>query len=326
MIENALREGLSAGCLTQSSNETEGLSDWEVSLDLDQWRAFTRVLLEHTPTPQVHAVVDTTHGLLWACDLDQEHRLLQGRLRDQLCSETTPTGGGHDLPSATVDGIGVQSDIHDVEPNASHVLLTQRSFLCGPLESTVDVLLDFDEILHALRLVNHYVSTLGLWAPTPDLPRCIFVPIELLTHELRALLHLSLGARFAVLDGLAKLVRHRLCCEIDPIVLVGRLCQASHRRCIVDGLSIRDHWVRDDELALSVLLAKILQANLHMQLTASRNHVLTALLGRAHHQRVGLRKLLQTFDELWQLLSVLDLHCYLHHWRHTVLHVSNVVS
>merc|ERR1712242_97404 len=63
VIEHALREGLSTGCLAQSSDETEGLGDWEVSLDLDQWRALTRVLLENTPAPQIHAVVDTTHGL-----------------------------------------------------------------------------------------------------------------------------------------------------------------------------------------------------------------------------------------------------------------------
>merc|ERR1711920_550959 len=228
MIEHALREGLSAGCLTQSSDEAEGLGDREVSLDLDQWRALTRVLLENTPAPQVHAIIDTTHGLLWACDLNQEHGLLQSRLRDQLCSETAPTCGGHNLPSTTVNGIGVQSDIHNVEPNASHVLLTQWSFFCGPLESTVDVLLDFDEILHALRLVNHHVSTLGFWAPAPDLPSCVFVPIELLAHELRALLHFGLGARLSILNGCAELVGHGLRREVDPIVLVGRLRQARH--------------------------------------------------------------------------------------------------
>merc|ERR1711920_1079132 len=90
MIEHALREGLSAGCLAQSSDETEGLGDWEVSFDLDQWSALTRVLLENTPAPQVHAIVDTAHGLLWTCDLNQEHRLLQSRLRDHLCSEAAP--------------------------------------------------------------------------------------------------------------------------------------------------------------------------------------------------------------------------------------------
>mmetsp|Transcript_7859 Transcript_7859/g.18043 ORF Transcript_7859/g.18043 Transcript_7859/m.18043 type:complete len:263 (+) Transcript_7859:1073-1861(+) len=54
--------------------------------------------------------------------------------------------------------------------------------------------------------------------------------------------------------------------------------------------------------------------------------MLSTFLCGAHNQWVGLREFLEALNELWQVLAILDLHCHLHHWRHAVLHVRDVVS
>merc|ERR1719162_414670 len=69
MIEDTLWECLSAGLLAQHGHETERLRHWQVGLHLHQRRALTGVLLEDAPAPQIHAIVHSAHGILWASDL-----------------------------------------------------------------------------------------------------------------------------------------------------------------------------------------------------------------------------------------------------------------
>merc|ERR1712039_470890 len=148
VVEDALRECLAAGLLTQRRHKAEGLSDWQVRLHLDEGRALTRVLLKHAAAPQVHARVDTAHGLLRARDIDQEDRLLERWLGRHLRRKAAPACRRHDLASATVDRIGVERHIHDVEADTTHVLLAQWPLLRRPLKGAVHVLLDLIEVPH----------------------------------------------------------------------------------------------------------------------------------------------------------------------------------
>merc|ERR1712217_187166 len=87
VVEDALRECLATGLLTQCGHEAERLRDGEMRLHLDERSALTRILLEDATAAQVHARVDAAHGLLRACDLDQENWLLKCRLCRHLCGE-----------------------------------------------------------------------------------------------------------------------------------------------------------------------------------------------------------------------------------------------
>jgi len=119
----------------------------------------------------------------------------------------------------------VQGDVHDIEADATHILLAERALLGGPLEGTVHVLLDLEKVLHSGRLINDDVGSIGLGSPAPNLPGSILVPLELLTQELGSLLHLGFGTCLAILNGCTKFVRHRLGNEVQAVVLVRRLGQ-----------------------------------------------------------------------------------------------------
>merc|ERR1712125_89977 len=123
VVKHALRECLATRLLAQRRDEAEGLCDGQVRLHLDQGSSLARVLLKDASSPQVHAAVDAAHGLLRASDLHQEDWFLQRWLPLHLCCEAGTASWGHDLPCTSVDRIGVQRDICQVEADATHVLL-----------------------------------------------------------------------------------------------------------------------------------------------------------------------------------------------------------
>merc|ERR1712136_686964 len=167
MIEHALRESLSARLLTQRRDETERFCNRQMRFDLHQWSSLSRVLLENASTTHVHTPIHTAHRFLRTCDFHQEHWLLERGLCCEFRRKTTSPGGWHDLPRPSVNRIGVERHVHDVETDSAHVLLTQRPLLSRPLEGTVNMLLDLDEILHTLRRIDNDICTLCFWAITP---------------------------------------------------------------------------------------------------------------------------------------------------------------
>ena len=52
-----------------------------------------------------------------------------------------------------MDEIGMESAIHEVEADAMHVLLAEKTFFDGPLGGGSDMLLDFEHVLHSSALV-----------------------------------------------------------------------------------------------------------------------------------------------------------------------------
>lgn len=64
----------------------------------------------------------------------------------------------------------------DVDPDSSHVLLTQDSLVCGPLESSDDGILDLVQVLHSLGDVHHSVRSGLVRSETPDFTCVVNVP------------------------------------------------------------------------------------------------------------------------------------------------------
>merc|ERR1712139_256224 len=96
-----------------------------------------------------------------------------------------------------MDGIGMERHVHEVESDATHVLLGQRALLGCPLESTVHMLLDLNQVLHTHSLVHHDVRTVSLWTPAPDFRGRTLIPIKFLLQELSSFLRVSLGSKGA---------------------------------------------------------------------------------------------------------------------------------
>jgi hypothetical protein len=75
------------------------------------------------------ATIDTTYSIIRALNFDQEDWLLEAGLGSELSSEEDTSGSWGNLTTTSVDSIGVESNILDVEANTSHVLISQNTFL-----------------------------------------------------------------------------------------------------------------------------------------------------------------------------------------------------
>jgi hypothetical protein len=109
-------------------------------------------------------------------------------------------------------------------------------------------------------------------------------------------------------------------------VLVGRLGQRGDAGSAVDGLTVLHDGVGDTERNTGVVLLEILQANLQVQLTGTGDNVLTRGRDEGQNARIRLGKTLKTFDQLGEILGVLDLDGALHNGGDGELHDLEVVG
>ncbi|KAH4093052.1 hypothetical protein HBH70_139460 [Parastagonospora nodorum] len=221
MVEDQLWEGLSGS----------------VSLDVEQRSTNTLVLLEDVTTSAGEHTVDTTHSLLGNLDLDQVNGLLQSRVGEEGSGVQDTTRSRDDLATATMDSIGVEGDIHDVEADRTHGLLGNGTFLGGPLETRDDGILDFVQVLNGLGLVDEQVGTSGLRTEAPNLTGVGDIPAVLISQDTGTSLEIVTGTNLALLDGGGDLLVQRLSNNVETVVLVGRLGQSSHAGGTTDGLT-----------------------------------------------------------------------------------------
>lgn len=83
MIKHALWEGLSGGQRAEMAGEAEALSDWKMSLDVGQRGTDDWLFEDDLTAADIEALVDTTGGVSWARDLDEEDWFLEHWLSGQ---------------------------------------------------------------------------------------------------------------------------------------------------------------------------------------------------------------------------------------------------
>mmetsp|Transcript_42646 Transcript_42646/g.56307 ORF Transcript_42646/g.56307 Transcript_42646/m.56307 type:complete len:802 (-) Transcript_42646:104-2509(-) len=326
MIEDALREGTAGGGGAEGLGETEGLGDGEEGGHVDERGTLDGVLRLNNTSSLGEALVDATDGVIGALDLDLEDGLDESGGSGQLGGVEDASGGGHDLATTSVDSIGVESNIHDVEADTAHLLVADSTLLGGPLEGGLHGVLDFVEVLHLLGGINEQVGAGGLGTEAPDLLGIVGIPLVVVLELASALLDFLLGADLVILNGGGEVVTERAGNAEDSVMLVGGLGEAGLAGLLNDGLLVLDDGVTLLDGALGVLLLEILEADLDVELTAASDDVLTGLLSGADDERVGLGELAETLDELGEIGGVLDLDGDTHDGGHGVLHGLDAVS
>ncbi|KAH3663650.1 hypothetical protein OGAPHI_005051 [Ogataea philodendri] len=325
VVEDHLWESLTTGSLSQITSETEGLIDRQVSLHSEQWSTWSLFLRDNLTSLSVQNRVDTTNSVLWTLNLNQEDRLLDSWLSQKHSSKGSSSHGWHDLTSTSVDSIGVQSNIHDVESDTSQGLTNNWTLLGSPLETGVNVILDFKQVLNSLGLVNDNVRSVTVWTETPDLSGVGDIPTVLVSHQSGSLLEVVSGVNLSALNSTADLVVQWLGLQVDSVVLVWRLGQSDDSGLSLNGLSVRNNWRRDSQWNTGVVVLQVTQTNLQVQLTSGSNNVLTRLRNRSHNTWVGLGQSLKTLNQLWKIVTVLNLNGNLHNWGDRELHDLHVV-
>jgi hypothetical protein len=132
MIKYRLGERLTTRSLTNIRRKTERLVDRQIGLDGVERRARTLFFTKDVASATIENGVDTAHGCVGAEDFDEEDGFLEGGLGEEFGGVEDAAAGGDDLSTTTVDGVGVEGYVLDVETDASHGFIGQTTFLGGP--------------------------------------------------------------------------------------------------------------------------------------------------------------------------------------------------
>jgi hypothetical protein len=220
MIEHTLWEGTSRGGGTESLGETERLGDWKVGLHVDEWGSGDWLFSDNDTSTLGEALVDSTNGVIWALNLDEEDWLDESGCRGELASVGDTSSGWDDLTTTSVNSIGVEGNIVDVESESSEVLLSHDSLSGGPLEGGFDGILDFLEVLDGLGHIDEEVGSGGVWSEAPNLLGMVLLPVEVVAEDLSSGLEVLLGVDGVVLNGGSELVTEWLGGAVESVMLV----------------------------------------------------------------------------------------------------------
>lgn len=326
VIEDGLGEGLTTGGGSEIGVETEGFGNGQVCLHGVHGCTNSLFGREDVTSSDVQTRVDTTLSRFRALDFNQEHGFLQTRGSQELSGETDSSGGGHNLTGTSMDGIGVEGDIHDVESDTSHVLFGTGSFLGSPLETGDTRVLDFVEVLNGLGGVNHQVGTGGFGTETPDLSCFSYIPSEFISHQSGSNLEVVSGSDLAGFDSLGEFLVQGQGVHPDSVVLVLRLGQGGHGRLSLDSLLVTDDGVGPLQGDTGVVVLQIVQTDFQVQFTGTGDDHLSGIGGVRLDTGVRLGQSLQTFDQLGQVSGVLALDGDLDDGGDGELHDSHVVG
>lgn len=177
MVEHALREGSSGGHLSQVLGETERLSDGKVSLDDDERSTIDGLFTNNNTSSLGKGLIDTSHSIIGGLDFAEENRLNELGLGSKLGSIEDSSGSRDDLTTTSVDSVGVEGNVHNVESNTSHVFFSHSTFFGGPLEGSFAGVLDFVKVLDGLGGIDEKVRARCVGAEAPDLLGLIDIPL-----------------------------------------------------------------------------------------------------------------------------------------------------
>lgn len=121
-------------------------------------------------------LIDTSHSIIRSLDFAEEDWLLESGLGGELSSIEDSSSSGDELTTSSVDCVSVKTNIHHVESDSSHVLLSQDTLLGGPLEGSLQGVLDFSKVLDGLGLIDEQVRSSGVGSEAPNLLGIIDVP------------------------------------------------------------------------------------------------------------------------------------------------------
>lgn len=153
-------------------------------LHVDEWSSSNWLFTDNNTSSFGEGLIDWSDTVIWALDFDEEDWFLESWLSREFGSIENSSAGWDDLTTTSMDGIGVEGNIMDVESNSSHVFFAKSTFFGGPLESSFNGILDFVKELDTLSDINEHVWSIGVWSEAPNLLGVGFVPSVFVTEDL----------------------------------------------------------------------------------------------------------------------------------------------
>jgi len=174
---------------------------------LNEWGSGNWLFTNNDTSSFGKGLINWTNGIIWGLDLNQEDWLLESWSSGKLTSVKNSSGGWDDLTTTSMDSIGMEGNIIDVESDSSHVLVTKDTFLGSPLESSFVRILDFTQELDTLSGFNEEIWSIVIWSESPNLKSIRFFPVEFFDEDLCSFLGIGFKSTFSRLDLITQFIR-----------------------------------------------------------------------------------------------------------------------
>ena len=271
----------------------------------------------------IESLIDTTHAFTGSSDIASEDGLKKGGLRKKLQGIEESSGSRHELSSTSVNSVSVEFAVDDVESHSSHVFFTEDTLLGGPLEGRNNRFFDFVHVLDSFGDIDDHIGSLVVRTEAPYFGGLFLVPIKFFTKSFSSCLDVHSGRDIAIFDKVGEVCMERKTGSVNSVVLILRLGHARLAGFFSHSFFICDDGVISDNFALSIILFKIVEADLNVEFTTTSNNVFTALVILTEDQGVRFGQFLETFDQLGEICRVLRLDRDSHHRGDGVFHASD---
>lgn len=151
---------------------------------VDKWSTGDWFFTNNNTSSLSESLINWAYGIIWCLDFAQEDWLLESWARSKLTSIVYSPCSWDDLTTSSMDGIGVEDDILDVDSHSSHALFAHYTFFGGSLECSFHGVLDFVQELDTLGSINEHVWSSVVWSEGPNLLGIGLVPFKLINKNL----------------------------------------------------------------------------------------------------------------------------------------------
>jgi len=226
------------------------------SLDLFFFNDDTSSLIED--------VIDSSHTFSRASNFGQEDRFLETRACGEFTSVIDSSGSGDDLTTSSVDGIGVQDNIHNIDSDGSHVFVGHDGFFGGPLESIFHRVSDFTHELDSFGGIDQTIGSLIFGSERPDFKGIIFFPTISILQVSGSFFGFLFASTFTGFDVFSKTFSEGFGGSVDSVMFVGGLGKADLAGVFSDGFFEGDDGVGFDDFNVGEFSFEIMETNFNV--------------------------------------------------------------
>jgi len=247
MGEDTLRESLSGSGSSKRCSESKGFSDGQMGSDQVHGGTLDLFFFDDDTSSLIENLVNSSHAVSGAGDFGKENGLLEGGVGSEFTSIVNSSGGGDQLTTSSVDGIGVENNIANIDSDVSHVFIGHDGFFGGPLESIFHRVFDFIHELNSFGVINKKIGSLIFWSERPDFGDVVLFHSVGFNEGLSSFFRVIFGVNFSGFDVIGKSFGKGFGLAIKSIMFIGGFGHAHSAGFFLDGFLVGDDGLGLDD-------------------------------------------------------------------------------
>jgi len=311
--EHTLGESLSSGSSSQGGGESERFSDGQVSSDNIGGGSLDLFFFDNSSSSLIENIIDSSHRIGGGGNFGNKDGFLESRAGGKFTTIIDSSGSGDDLTTSSMNGIGVENDIHKIDFDGSHVFVGHDGFFGGPLESILHGIFDFIHELDSLGGINEDVSSVIFGSVRPNFEGIIFFPsIDILKMSGS---FFRIGFRtssFISFNIFGKIIFEGGGLGVKSVMFVGGFGEADLAGNFSNGFFEGNDRVGFDNFNVGEFGLEIVETNFNMEFSTTSDNMFTSFFSSDENQGIGFGEFFKSIDQFGEIRGVFGFDCNSH--------------